>query len=77
MANVHDARASGYRDSRQLGARLAFGPRPSREACVWLDDLGHSWLLDSGEARLELAGGILIAFVAAVRDLDDLRGRAA
>ena len=45
---------------RRLGARIAFGPRPTPEFTAYLEGIGYEWLTDADDPLQVLAGGLLI-----------------
>jgi len=54
---------------RRLGARIAFGPRPTPELTAYLEGVGYEWLTDADEPLQVLAGGLLIRLAALERAL--------
>ncbi len=56
---------------RRLGARIAFGPAPSREFTRTLKELGYEILTDADDSTSSLVGGLLIRVAVLEEQLAD------
>ena len=64
---MQDSRTASI--DRRLGARIAFGPRPTPEFTEYLEGVGYEWLVDADRPMQVRAGGLLTRLAVLERSL--------